>query len=313
MSFGKFKNVDFFRRVPIDLTEPSAPGAIISICAAAFMTYLFIGELGAFITPETRSDMFVAQDAGQKLKINFNMTFPHLPCFGLSLDVLDIMGRHEVGVARNVIRTRMNPDSMLPLGVFTDEVPTDDHAREQKGEGCNIDGFILVNKVPGNFHISAHGLQNYIVKYLDGRVPVAHTIHTLWMGDEAIPKKTAPKQIYTLDGFDRGSDDHTTSYEYFLDVVPTVIREGSVDKRAYQFTANFHHTQTDQSHMPAVFFRYQLSPVTVQFSTDRQPLFHFFTYVCAIIGGVYSVAGIASSIFCTTAVQIQRRFLGKDN
>ena len=50
----KLKNVDFFRRVPIDLTEPSAPGAIISVCAAVFMTYLFVGELSAFLNPEVR-------------------------------------------------------------------------------------------------------------------------------------------------------------------------------------------------------------------------------------------------------------------
>jgi len=313
MSFAKLKNVDFFRRVPIDLTEPSAPGAIISIVAACFMVYLFVGELGAFISPQQRSDMFVAQDLGQKLKINFNMSFPLLPCFGLSLDVLDIMGRHEVGVARNVIRTRLSPGDGVPLGTFTDETPTAEHAEEQHKEGCNIDGFVLVNKVPGNFHISAHGLQNYIHQYMGGRVPVAHTIHTLWMGDVQVPKSIAPTQVYTLDNFDRRQDDDHTTYEYFLDVVPTVIKSGSgAETRSYQYTANFHHTHTDQQ-MPAVFFRYQLSPVTVQFSTERQPLFHFLTYVCAIIGGVYSVAGIASSIFCASAIQIQRRFLGKDN
>ena len=48
--------------------------------------------------------------------------------------------------------------------------------------------------------------------------------------------------------------------------------------------------------MPAAYFRYDLSPVTVKFSRERGSIFHFLVQVCAIIGGVFTIAGIIDSI-----------------
>ena len=43
---------DIYRKVPKDLTQPTLTGACISLCSVAFMTYLFLSELAAFIIPE---------------------------------------------------------------------------------------------------------------------------------------------------------------------------------------------------------------------------------------------------------------------
>jgi hypothetical protein len=101
-------------------------------------------------------------------------------------------------------------------------------------------------------------------------------------------------------------------YEYFLDVVPTVYAKGSKKERGYQFTANMHKTQVPYGQMAAVFFRYQLSPITVMYSRENVSFSHFLTYMCAIIGGVFTVAGILSGMLHNSMVQFQRRILGKD-
>jgi len=44
------------------------------------------------------------------------------------------------------------------------------------------------------------------------------------------------------------------------------------------------------------FSRYDLSPVTVKFTEFSGSIFHFVVQVCAIIGGVFTVAGIIDSI-----------------
>lgn len=46
--------------------------------------------------------------------------------------------------------------------------------------------------------------------------------------------------------------------------------------------------------MPAVYFRYDLSPITVQFTKRRQPFLHFLVQLCAIIGGVFSTIQFVS-------------------
>ena len=51
------------------------------------------------------------------------------------------------------------------------------------GEGCNIKGFITVNRVPGNFHISFHNYRQVLAHV--GMVPnLTHSIHELAWGRE---------------------------------------------------------------------------------------------------------------------------------
>lgn len=321
MSFAsRLRGVDFYRRVPIDLTEPTAPGAIISVVAGLFMTSLFIGEIMSYINPPDRTDMFVAQDSGSaRLRVNVNMTYWRLPCFALSLDVLDALGRHEMGMAGGLKKTRVARLNNLGPGArpeFIGEFHENNEAQfdAQKGEGCNVAGFVLVNKVPGNFHVSSHGLQHVVMRYLGGNINVMHTIHNLWMGEvDATGDHDYEGEVHPLNGVEH-FEEGLWHYEYHLDVVPTIYaRRRSREERAYQLSANAHKQQVPPGHMPAAFFRYQLSPITVRFGKDSSSFLHFLTYVCAIVGGVFTVAGLLNRIVHKTAVQIQRKFLGKQN
>lgn len=311
MAFGaQLKRIDFYRRVPVELTEPTAPGAIISILASVLMVILFFGELVSYLRPPTRSEMFVGQDASgtARLKVNLNMTYYQLPCFAFSLDVLDVLGRHEVGVESGLRHLRVRRDGTV-IGPF-------DHSSnfaEQTGEGCRAEGYVMVNKVPGNFHVSAHGKQNLVMQYLGGNINVAHSIHELWFGEvEFKGNHDYEGQVHPLNGMSN-LDGGSMHYEYFLDIVPTTYKKGRGTETGYQFTANMHKQELPYGHMAAAFFKYQLSPITVQFGKEDSSFFHFLTYVCAIVGGVFTVAGMLSRSIHTTAVQFQRRVLGKDN
>ena len=54
--------------------------------------------------------------------------------------------------------------------------------------------------------------------------------------------------------------------------------------------------------MPAAWFRYDLSPVTVKFGRERESIFHFVVQICAIIGGVFTIAGIIDSLIHRSVV-----------
>lgn len=320
-SIGSMKKVDFYRKVPIDLTEPTAPGAIISIIALVIMTLLFFGEIKSYFTPNSRSDMFVASDEDEdhgQLKVNFNITFHKLPCFVASFDVLDVLGRHAVNVMGNTKKRRVGRD-----GEFRGEY-LDTHNHDQYPsmveEGCNFEGFVMVHKVPGNFHISAHGLQELVSRYMGGQINVQHTIHHLHFGEQELhleKEHNFEGQVHPLNGVSH-REPINLYYEYFLDIVPTVYthkpkrrKPGQVE-RGYQYTANAHSLPTPPGQMSAVYFQYQISPITVAYSYERSSFTHFLTYTCAIIGGVFTVAGLVSRSIHASAAQIQKRMRGKD-
>jgi hypothetical protein len=61
----------------------------------------------------------------------------------------------------------------------------------------------------------------------------------------------------------------------------------------------------------AVWFRYDLSPITVKYTVTRQPFYHFVTTVCAVVGGAFTVAGIVDSMVFTAAEIFRKAEIGK--
>lgn len=45
------------------------------------------------------------------MEIHLNITFPHIPCELLSLDVMDVSGEQQVGVMHGVQKVRLGPAS----------------------------------------------------------------------------------------------------------------------------------------------------------------------------------------------------------
>merc|ERR1712232_496004 len=101
-------------------------------------------------------------------------------------------------------------------------------------------------------------------------------------------------------------------YQYFVKVVPTIYESSdqttintnqfSVTEHTRQVSTKSSNPQGGHNHgggggggLPGVFFMYDLSPIMVKFTERRKSFAHFLTGVCAIIGGVFTVAGIVDS------------------
>ena len=172
--------------------------------------------------------------------------------------------------------------------------------KAQQGEGCNIYGYLEVNKVAGNFHfapgksfqqgnVHVHDL----LPFKDMTLNVSHVINKLSFGADF------PGVVNPLDGVARFEENSSGMFQYFIKVVPTIYRKlGDDELKTNQFSVTEHfkaiNKQAGQS-LPGVFFFYDLSPIKVQFTESRGTFLHFVTNVCAIVGGVFTVSGIVDS------------------
>jgi hypothetical protein len=68
------RDFDFYRKIPKDLTEGSAHGTALSLCASIFMIILFIAELWAFLTNTVTTSVVIDQNNDHLVRINFNIT-----------------------------------------------------------------------------------------------------------------------------------------------------------------------------------------------------------------------------------------------
>ncbi|CAM6128329.1 unnamed protein product [Calypogeia fissa] len=173
--------------------------------------------------------------------------------------------------------------------------------KEQEGEGCQMFGFLEVNKVAGNFHfvpgkpfeeanLHAHeDLQVYKKDFFN----VSHQIHSLSFGHHF------PGKVNPLDGFERIQKSTNSMYQYFMKVVPTMYSDLNDKIVTNQFSVTEHvkdiNPGADRA-LSGVYFYYDLSPIKVNVTHERTSFLHFLTNLCAIIGGIFTVSGIIDSV-----------------
>jgi endoplasmic reticulum-Golgi intermediate compartment protein 3 len=122
-----------------------------------------------------------------------------------------------------------------------------EHLKEQRQEGCRIEGAIRVNKVIGNFHFAPgksfsngnlhmHDLDVYLSN--DGQHTFSHKIHHLRFGPmlpDSITKKmegnSGGASLHPLDHTEQITDDKVFNYMYFIKVVSTAYLPLGWDNR----------------------------------------------------------------------------------
>jgi len=311
-----------YRDLPKDMTEQTTSGGFVSLACAIFIAYLFLSELVSFLTPETITDMYVDahQDTGPDhamIHINLNMTLPRMPCAVTSVDAQDIMGTHVVDVGGELHKLRLDEFGRPKRDSRGNPLSADaGNPQDQKGEGCEVSGYLIVNKVPGNFHISAHSHANLVPVFF-GREPmnVSHYINHLSFGileETSQLADVAGAHINPLKGTrkvaepDQYDSQNAKSYEYYIKIVPTVYDKlNGKQYRSFQFVADSNEV-VGRYQLPAAYFRYDLSPITVHFTERRKSFAHFLVQICAIIGGVFTVLGLVNS-FLNTSLHMMRK------
>ena len=138
MSRSRFKNVDFYRKIPKDMTEGTIPGSVISVLASGIIAILLVSEIGSYLTPTFDTKVVVdrSQD-GDLMRINFNVSFPALSCEFASVDVGDVMGLNRYNLTKTVFKRAIDA-SLNPLGPIQwerGEKPKEiDHGDERKAK-----------------------------------------------------------------------------------------------------------------------------------------------------------------------------------
>ncbi|TVU46821.1 hypothetical protein EJB05_06390, partial [Eragrostis curvula] len=333
------KSLNAFPHAEEHLLKKTYSGAIVTIFGLIIMLTLFVHELKFYLTTYTVHQMSVDLKRGENLPIHINMSFPSLPCEVLSVDAIDMSGKHEVDLHTNIWKLRLDRyGHIIGTEYLSDLVEKEhgahhhgravgteypgfkiDHGHEhhdeakkhehtfnedaekmvksvkqalENGEGCRVYGHLDVQRVAGNFHISVHGLNIFVAeKIFEGssHVNVSHVIHELSFG----PKY--PGIDNPLDHTTRILHDTSGTFKYYIKVVPTEYRSLSkkvLPTNQFSVTEYFVPIRPTDRAWPAVYFLYDLSPITVTIKEERRNFLHFITRLCAVLGGTFAMTGM---------------------
>lgn len=360
--FNKVRNLDAYPKINEDFYSRTLSGGVITLVSSIAMFLLFFSELGLYLHTVTETKLVVDTSRGEKLHINFDITFPAVSCTLLSLDAMDISGEQHLDIRHDITKKRIDstgrsieerkegiggPQIDKPLqrhggrlehnetycgSCFGAEASDDeccnscDEVREayrrkgwgltnpelidqckregfaqkikdEEGEGCNIYGSLEVNKVAGNFHFikSFHHTSINIpdlLAFQEDSYNISHKINRLAFGEYY------PGIVNPLDKVHWYQETPNGMYQYFIKVVPTLytnIRGYTIQSNQFSVTEHYKSPEIGRRSLPGVFFFYDLSPIKVTFTETHSSFLHFMTNVCAIVGGIFTVAGIVDS------------------
>lgn len=379
---SKIRSLDAYPKINEDFYSRTLSGGVITLASSIIMTLLFISELRLYLHAVTETTLVVDTSRGETLRINFDITFPALPCSILSVDAMDISGEQHLDIRHDIIKKRIDVHGNVietrkeGIGAPTIDRPlqrhggrlehnetycgscygaeeSDDHCcntcedvreayrkkgwaltnpdeidqckregfleriKAEDGEGCNMYGFLEVNKVAGNFHFApgksfqqSNVHVHDLLTFQKDSYNISHKINRLTYGEYF------PGVVNPLDGVTWTQETPHGMYQYFIKVVPTVYTDVSGHTiQSNQFSVTEHYKGADfgrfQS-IPGVFFFYDLSPIKVTFTEQHVSFLHFLTNVCAIVGGVFTVSGILDSFIYHGQKAIKKKMeLGK--
>lgn len=184
--------------------------------------------------------------------------------------------------------------------------------KEQWHEGCRLRGELLVNRVPGNFHISAKsGGHSFDQKSTN----TSHIIHELTFGRRMRGRmlKKVPadvrENIDPLAGKAFVNHFGHMSHEHTIKVVSTHYLTGTLrqeDILGYQMAVSNHQFDADPN-VPTATFSYDLSPTAVVISQSGRRWYEFLTSLCAIIGGMFTTFQLFNGLLGSVSEKVGSR------
>ncbi|KDN53212.1 DUF1692-domain-containing protein [Tilletiaria anomala UBC 951] len=126
--FGRLRGIDAFGKTMDDVRIRTNVGAIITLVSAFLIVFLTIGEFMDYRRVHTKNSLVVDVSRGEKLTVHLDITFPRVPCYLLSLDIMDISGEHQNDIQHDIIRTRLSHSGL----------PVEEGKRGLRGEANDI-------------------------------------------------------------------------------------------------------------------------------------------------------------------------------
>ncbi|XP_012278146.1 endoplasmic reticulum-Golgi intermediate compartment protein 2 [Orussus abietinus] len=323
------KKLDAFPKVPETCVEQSAVGGTFSVLSFFIIIYLIFSELSYFLDSRLQFKFEPDVDIDSKLKINIDITVA-MRCNSIGADVLDTTNQHVMGLDQlqeedtwweltsdqrahfealkhmnsylreeyHAIHELLWKSNQITL---LSEMPKRTYEPLHAPDACHIYGSVELNKVAGNFHITAGKSISlprghiHISAYMTDRdYNFTHRIHRFSFGEPS------PGIVHPLEGDEKITHDNMMLYQYFVEVVPTDIHTLLRSSKTYQYNVKDHYRPIDHlkgSHgIPGIFFKYDTSALKVKVIYERDSLSQFLVKLCATIGGVYVTSGLLNNL-----------------
>jgi len=321
--------LDAFPKVPQTYVEHTASGAYVAVFTFFLVVLLLYSELNYYLWPSLKFRFAPDSDMHAKLKLNVDLTVA-MPCDLIGADILDktntnayTFGRlreeptwweleeaqrihfGEIQRLNQYLREEYHQlQDVLWRSGFSrlySDMPGRRLNLQQPKDACRVHGVLTLNKVAGNFHVTAGkvlpimGAHAHMTGFMEtSDYNFSHRIEKLSFGDDHAGI------IQPLEGDEKLTDINLVNFQYFIEIVPTDVNTMTGKKLTYQYSVKDHVRPIDHtkgSHgTPGIYFKYDISALKVEVTKDRPGFIQFLVRLCAGVGGLVATSAIVSGI-----------------
>lgn len=336
----KVKELDAFPKVPEEYVDSTMVGGTFSVITFFIIIWLINSEVSYYWDSNLVFKFMPDTDMDEKLRINIDITIA-MPCSNLGADILDSTSQSVYGfgelqeedtwfdlseeqqAAFDAVKylnayLREEYHSVWQLlwkrghGSVRATIPERKEKPNRKKDACRLHGILTLNKVSGNFHITAgkslHLPRGHIhlnMLFDDTPQNFSHRIHRLSFGSPA------NGIVYPLEGDEKITTEEDMLFQYFLEVVPTDIQTTFESTRTFQYSIKelerpISHAKGSHG-IPGIFFKYDMAALKVRVYQERENLLTFLLRLFAVIGGIFIIIGFINSLVLTLRTMILKK------
>lgn len=323
------RELDAFPKVEDDCQKPTTRGGTLSIISLSVIAVLVVSEFFYYRGTEIRYKYSVDVDMDAQLLLTLDITVA-MPCKHLGADLIDHAGDSkqlndavkmesvsfelsEVQMsflrAKQQLQNQYNHakavgDLTIIEGIRDIKMPqAEDMGLENaaRPQACRLHGSFEVKKMAGNFHITTgrsvphpqgHAHLNVFVP--KDAINYSHRIDQLAFGPPI------QGMLNPLDSAYQITTNRNHQFQYYMQVVPTKFRTLYNTLSTSQYSVRERNRTIDHrtgSHgMAGIFFKYDMSPLTVEVQELRRPFWQFLIRLSGIVGGIFATSGMLNSL-----------------
>lgn len=328
----KVKELDAFPKVPEEYVDSTPVGGTFSIITFFLILWLVYSEVTYYLYSNLVFKFEPDTDMDERLQINIDITVA-MPCSNLGADILDSTSQSVYGFGELQEEdtwfelTQEQYDAFYAVkhlnsylreeyhsiwqllwkkghGSVRATIPARQTKPNRRPDACRLHGVLTLNKVAGNFHITAgkslHLPRGHIhVNLLVDNSPqnFSHRIHRLSFGSPA------NGIIYPLEGDEKITSNENMLYNYFVEVVPTHVDTTFESIRTFQYSVKELERPVSHSKgshgIPGIFFKYDMAALKIKVYQERDNPLQFTLRLFATIGGIYIIVSFINTIVLT--------------
>lgn len=282
------------------LTPATPYGAAVSLATLVLLSLLLIGEVHSYfsghkachITPSSFKNTLAEEARQQVDTIHFAITLPFIPCHRIATETMTQFG-HDAAVEAKANVTLLH----VPHGA-TDATSSTIFTRGELprvgDHGCHLAGSTPLSSARASFNV----LVTDYKPHESAKLQPDFAVNSFYIGnlyaDWGVPqiKRNTVQPLTNFKAEYRLKIPYF--YQFYLQLIQTTVdRPGKDDRFGYQYTAYYSLLQYNgYGRAPGLYFSSQPPSYSMDCEVSYDTVSHFTVNLCAVVGGVYTVASI---------------------